>query len=228
MDPIATFPTGSHYCAPGSWSHDGSLFVAGGDEDTLQVTRINGATTTTMPLPGAYGTVSENGPPLFSPDDHWLGFSTDLGAFVVENDHGTLGAAIGDGVPVNTPPFGDRRIAFSPDSNFLASAEASSLDRAAAVMVTDLRHGPPSTLAVSPYPALGVGSGVNALGWSSDSTNFAFIIRDAVYPAATDLYLVSPTQLGLEDPTRSNVTKFPACDMDASTCHSVDRFEFQP
>jgi WD40 repeat protein len=224
-DPIVTFPSGSHFCAPGSWSHDGSLFVAGGDDDTLQVTRITGAAATTGPLPGTYGTVAEIGPPLFSPDDHWLGFSTNQGPFVVKNDHGSLGDAISVGVPVDAP-FGAPRIAFSPDSAFMASADNDTMTRAVSITLADLRHGLPTTLAVTPSPPVATGSSVHALGWSSDSGWVAFIVKDGPNPTPVDLYVVPSN--GNRDPSRLNVTKFPPCDLDPSTCRSVDRFEFQP
>ncbi len=226
-DPLTSFPSASHFCSPGGWSHDGGLFVAGGDDDTLQVTRISDdrATATTSALPGTYGTVTENGPPLFSPDNHWLGFATNQGAFVVKNDRGSLGPAIGGGVAVSAS-FGEPRLAFSPDSTHMASAEASSTGRAASIRLTDLRQDPPTT--VDPAHVTSVGSGVNALGWSLDSSRVGFIVRNGTYPAPTDLYMENAAAPTFVDPTSVNLTKFPPCDLDPTTCRMVTAFEFQP
>jgi hypothetical protein len=225
-DPLTTFSTASHFCSPGGWSHDGSLFVAGGDDDTLQITRIAGATATTSPLPGSYGTVAENGPPRFSADDRWLGFSSNQGAFVVRNNHGSLGAAMGGGVPVNAE-FGEPRISFSPDSTFMASGEAGSTDRAASLRVMDLRQDPPATTTLS-LQGTTAGSAVNALGWSADSSSVAFIVRDTAFPSPIDLYLESAAAPNPPDLTQVNMTKFPPCDLDSTTCRIVTAFEFQP
>src|SRR5581483_5161845 len=136
-------------------------------------------------IPGIYGNVAENWAPVFSPDDRWLGFSTDQGAFVVKNDHGSLGTPIGGGVIVNAP-FSEPQIAFSPDSMFMVSGEPSSTDRAASIRLTDLRQALPIAMDFS----LGTtaGSGVLGLGWSSYSTTLAFIVRSATFPAPRDLY----------------------------------------
>jgi hypothetical protein len=224
-DPLVSFPTASHYCAPGGWSRDGTLFVSAGDNDTLQVTHVDGATATTGPLAGSYGTVAENGPPTFSPDDRWLAFSTSLGAYVVANNHGTFGPLVGGGIPVSAS-FAQPRLAFAPNSTQLASAEADSTGRPASTRLTDFRVQPP----VPADLPLGTqaGSGVFALGWSVHSTELALVVRDGPYPSATNLYLYS-APLTPATPTRArNVTAFDACDSSSGACEQVTGFAFQP
>lgn len=222
---IVTFPSASHFCAPGSWSHDGTLFVSAGDADTLQVTHIDGATGTTGALAGSYGTVAENGPPVFSPDDRWLGFSTSGGAFVAPNDHGTLGPIRGGGIPV-TAPFGEPRLAFAPNSTQLASGEADAMGRPASTRLTDLRQDPPA--AIDLYLGNQNGSGVFALGWSIHSTELALVARDGAYPSPTNLYLYNAPLTPVASAGARNVTAFDHCDSGSGACQMVTGFAFQP
>jgi hypothetical protein len=225
-DPLVSYPTETHFCAPGGWSHDGKLFVSAGDNDTLQVTHVDGLMSTTGTLPGTYGTVAENGPPVFSPDDRWLGFSTSLGAYVVRNDHGTLGAAVGGGVSV-TAEFGEPRLAFAPNSTQLASGENGATGRPASVRLTDLRQDPPNPMDLNLQTQ--AGSAVFAIGWSVHSTELALMVRSGAYPSPTNLYLYSAPLTPVQLPNYPrNVTAFDLCDSSTGTCEQVTGFAFQP
>lgn len=223
--PIVTFPSASHNCAPGSWSHDGTLFVSAGDDDTLQVTHVDGATGTTGALAGSYGTVAENGPPVFSPDDRWLGFSTSVGVFVARNDHGTLGPIHGGGIPV-TAPFAWPLLAFAPNSTQLASGEADSMGRPASTRLTDLRQDPPT--AIDLYLGNQAGGSVIALGWSVHSTELALVARDGAPLSPTNLYLYSAPLTPVVSAGATNITAFDHCESGSGACQMVTGFAFQP
>ena len=219
-EPIAEFPTASRYCAPGSWSHDGNLFAAGGDDSKVQVTRIDqqGAAVVT-PLVGDYGSPAPGFPPVFSPDDRWLGISTDLGAYVARNEGGTLEEPFGEGV-APSKSFGQPRVSFSPDSTYLATAESDSEGRAVRVTAIDLTQNPLKVSRLSVGAPQG-GSAVFAIGWSVHSTELALIVRDAPFPSPTNLYVFPRAKLLPDAPVNSNVTGY-------SSVEQVIAFQFQP
>lgn len=219
-EPLATFSTESRDCSPGSWSHDGTMFVTGADDGHLQVTRLAGNTATTGPLAGDYGTVAENGPPVFSPDDRWLAFSTDTGAWLARNDRGTLGAPVGGGVP--TVRHSEQQVAFSPDSKRLITGEPSATERAGYASLVDLKGTAPVVTKLI-FPGARDGSAVQDLGWSVHSTEAAFIVRDGDYPSPSNLYIMNEAG-GLV-----NVTRFTRClELMTPPCEAPSAFRFQP
>lgn len=89
-EPVVAFPAAST-CVHGSWSHDSEHFAAVDNGNQIRLfSRTQGTLET---LQGDYGTISQFVDPTFSPDDRWLAFSSERGAFAARVDGGVMSEA---------------------------------------------------------------------------------------------------------------------------------------